>query len=168
MGDITLKECEWISIAAMDINRVIGSGNKLPWNIPKDMIWFKTATKGHILITGRKTFESMKKIYPENEYYILTRNRNYTSDQVNVKVIHKIEEIPDTGSEGKKVWICGGSEIYKATIAKCKYIYITQIKKTFEGNRYFPEFESDFYLEQVFYEEEEISIKKYKRATKGV
>jgi dihydrofolate reductase len=152
----------------MDVNRVIGSGNKLPWNIPKDMIWFNTATKGHILVVGRKTFESMKKIYSENEYYILTRDRNYASDKSNIKVIHQIEEIPDTGSEGKKVWICGGSEIYKATIGKCKYIYITQIKRTFEGNRYFPEFESDFYLEQVFYDDEEISIKKYKRVTRGL
>ncbi|WP_077610097.1 dihydrofolate reductase [Clostridium sp. Marseille-P2415] len=161
-----MKECEWNAIAAMDSNRVIGNGYKLPWNMPKDMEWFHAATKGHILVVGRKTFESIKKIYPENVYYILTRNRNYVVDKANVRIIHQVSEIPQTGMDGKKVWICGGSEIYAATIAKCRHVYITQIKRAYEGNKYFPAFERDFNLDQVIYEDDEISIMKYKKVAR--
>ena len=45
-------------VAAMARNRVIGKDNHLPWNLPEDMKFFREVTKGHILLMGRKTFDS--------------------------------------------------------------------------------------------------------------
>ena len=47
------------AIAAMSLNRVIGAGNKIPWHLPEDFKWFKQMTSGHVVIMGRKTFESL-------------------------------------------------------------------------------------------------------------
>jgi dihydrofolate reductase len=49
---------EFILIAAVARNRVIGKDNQLLWNIPEDMAHFKTLTAGHTVIMGRKTWES--------------------------------------------------------------------------------------------------------------
>src|SRR5207302_7233975 len=49
------------AIAAMSENRVIGAGNKIPWHLPEDFKWFKQMTTGHIVVMGRKTFESLSK-----------------------------------------------------------------------------------------------------------
>ena len=48
-------------IAAASDNDVIGNDNKLIWHLSKDLIRFKNLTKGHHVIMGRKTFESMPK-----------------------------------------------------------------------------------------------------------
>jgi dihydrofolate reductase len=62
------------AIAAMSLNRVIGSGNKIPWYLPEDFKWFKQATMGHVVVMGRKTFESLGKPLPNRKNLILTRH----------------------------------------------------------------------------------------------
>ena len=46
-------------IAAMSENRVIGRAGDLPWRLPDDFKRFKRLTRGHHVIMGRKTFESL-------------------------------------------------------------------------------------------------------------
>jgi dihydrofolate reductase len=46
-------------IAAMAENRVIGRDNKMPWDLPSDRRHFHDITRGHPIILGRKTFESI-------------------------------------------------------------------------------------------------------------
>lgn len=62
------------AIAAMSENRVIGSGNKIPWHLPEDFKWFKKTTTGNIVVMGRKTFESLGKPLPNRKNLILTRH----------------------------------------------------------------------------------------------
>ena len=62
------------AIAAMSLNRVIGSGNKIPWYLPEDFKWFKQATMGNVVVMGRKTFESLGKPLPNRKNLILTRH----------------------------------------------------------------------------------------------
>src|SRR5437868_5994103 len=62
------------AIAAMSENRVIGCGNKIPWHLPEDFKWFKKMTTGHVVVMGRKTFESLGKPLPNRPNLILTRH----------------------------------------------------------------------------------------------
>jgi dihydrofolate reductase len=62
------------AIAAMSLNRVIGAGNQIPWHLPEDFKWFKQVTMGHIIVMGRKTFESIGKPLPNRKNLILTRH----------------------------------------------------------------------------------------------
>ncbi len=61
------------AIAAMSLNRVIGAGNKIPWHLPEDFKWFKQLTTGHVVIMGRKTFESLGKPLPNRINIVLSR-----------------------------------------------------------------------------------------------
>ena len=61
------------AIAAMSLNRVIGVGNQIPWHLPEDFKWFKKITMGHVVVMGRKTFESIGKPLPHRKNLILTR-----------------------------------------------------------------------------------------------
>src|SRR4030095_9032067 len=61
------------AIAAMSENRVIGQGNKIPWHLPEDFKWFKQTTSGHVVVMGRKTFESIGKALPHRHNLVLTR-----------------------------------------------------------------------------------------------
>src|SRR3989442_491152 len=62
------------AIAAMSLNRVIGQGNKIPWHLPEDFKFFKQTTMGHILLMGRKTFESIGRPLPGRETIVLSRS----------------------------------------------------------------------------------------------
>ena len=58
----------------MSLNRVIGAGNKIPWHLPEDFKFFKQTTMGHILLMGRKTFESIGRPLPGRETIVLSRS----------------------------------------------------------------------------------------------
>src|SRR4051812_37480961 len=58
----------------MSLNRVIGAGNKIPWHLPEDFKWFKQMTSGHVVVMGRKTFESLGKPLPNRKNLILSRS----------------------------------------------------------------------------------------------
>src|SRR6185436_13535118 len=62
------------AIAAMSENRVIGSGNKIPWHIPEEFKWFKKMTTGNAVVMGRKTFESLGKPLANRINIVLTRH----------------------------------------------------------------------------------------------
>src|SRR6266480_2577992 len=63
------------AIAAMSENCVIGRDNQIPWHLPEDFKWFKQMTTGHIIVMGRKTFESLGKPLPNRTTIVLSRSR---------------------------------------------------------------------------------------------
>ena len=58
----------------MSENRVIGSGNRIPWHLPEDFRWFKRMTLGKTIVMGRRTFESLGKPLPNRINVVLTRD----------------------------------------------------------------------------------------------
>ncbi|HUE36596.1 MAG TPA: dihydrofolate reductase [Candidatus Acidoferrum sp.] len=62
------------AIAAMSLNRVIGAQGKIPWYLPDDFKWFKQMTMGHVIVMGRKTFESIGDPLPSRKNLVLTRH----------------------------------------------------------------------------------------------
>src|SRR6185436_860177 len=96
------------AIAAMALNRVIGLGNKIPWHLPEDFKWFKQMTTGQVIIMGRKTFESIGKPLPNRITLILSRSSFHYPG---VQTISDLSQV-DLANEPRKVFICGGAEIY--------------------------------------------------------
>jgi dihydrofolate reductase len=149
----------WIAIAAMSENRVIGDGNKIPWHIPEDFKWFKKTTMGHVLIMGRKTFESIGKALPERDTIVISRN---SFNHPDVKSISNFDEIDLYADQNKKVFICGGAEIYKQTIENCSELYLTIVRKKITGDAFFPSFEHHFNKGDLIKEEKDFSIFHYR------
>ena len=146
------------AIAAMAKNRVIGTGNKLPWHLPEDFKFFKEKTKGKVLIMGRKTFESLGKPLPTRFHIVITRNADYKYEDPNVEVVSNLQQAVELAHMlttkyfakfGDEVFICGGGEIYKQALDVTDRIYLTVIEKDYEGDAKFPEFsENEFKLTQ--------------------
>lgn len=133
------------AIAAMSLNRVIGAGNKIPWHLPEDFQWFKKMTTGHVLIMGRKTYESIGKPLPNRMTIVLSRSANSIPG---VQVVPELKRVDPNAAElaGKTLFICGGAEIYKQALPLCSDLYLTLVKRVVEGDRFFPSFEEQFEL----------------------
>ncbi|WP_318508653.1 dihydrofolate reductase [Bacillus sp. T3] len=138
-------------IWAMDVNRVIGKDNQLPWHLPEDLKFFKRTTMGHPIAMGRKTHESIGRPLPGRENIIVTRNKDYSSE--GCTVLHSVEELIEfsRGLKEQEIFVIGGAEIFKEVFPVADRLYITKIDYSFDGDTYFPEIAMDEWNE-IFHE----------------
>lgn len=127
-----------IMVARSD-NRVIGKDNDLVWHMPADLKYFKETTKGHYVMMGRKTYESVDQPLPGRLNIIITRQSDYYRECC--ITVHSLEEAFALGEENgqQEVFVLGGSEIYELAMDQVDRIYLTEIKAEFKGDAYFPE-----------------------------
>ena len=146
-------------IAAMDKNRVIGKGGKLPWNLPADMKYFKDKTLGKPIIMGRKTYESLGKPLPNRTNIIITRDRDYKAE--GCIVVHSAEEALKAAEGNEEVMIIGGSQIYKELLPKTNRMYLTIVDADFEGDTFFPDYDVKEWKETAYEEHERDAENQY-------
>jgi dihydrofolate reductase len=132
-------------IAAASENDVIGNNNKLIWHLSKDLIRFKNLTKGHHVIMGRKTFESMPKALPNRTNVVITRNKNYTAE--NITVVDSLENALKVCKDDPQPFIIGGGEIYRIGLTYAKRIELTRVYHNFEGDTTFPQIDKNIWKE---------------------
>ncbi len=63
------------AIVAMTADRLIGRGNDLPWHWPEDMRHFKHFTKGHTVVMGRRSWESMPGGLPDRTNVVISTSK---------------------------------------------------------------------------------------------
>lgn len=146
------------AIAAMSLNRVIGSGNQIPWHLPEDFKWFKATTTGHVIVMGRKTFESIGRPLPNRETIVLSRS---AFSFPGVKTIRSLEELPAPVAD-RQVFICGGTQIYEQTLSLCSDLFLTLVKREVTGDAFFPKFEDKFELAEEIRDTPEFKILRYR------
>ena len=131
-------------MVAMAENRVIGSRNDLPWHLPKDFQRFKDCTKGHNIIMGRKTFESLGgKPLPQRTNIVITRQEHYYSPS-SIFVGSLEEALQYAGqTQDPEPFVIGGGEIYRQALPYAHRIYLTIVHTRLDGDTYFPEFDSE-------------------------
>ena len=126
-------------IAAMARNRVIGCDNGLPWHLPEDLRRFKARTSGHIVVMGRRTWESVGAPLPDRRCIVVTRDRNYHAD--GAEVVHSLDDALARAADEQEVFVLGGAEIYALALPRADRIYLTVVHAEPEGDTYFPEFD---------------------------
>ena len=126
-------------IVAMAKNRVIGARNKLPWHLSADLRRFKALTMGHHIIMGRRTFESIGRILPGRTSIVVTRDRSYRP--AGLIVAHGVNDALALGTGDDEIFVIGGEQLYREALPLADRIYLTEIDREFEGDRFFPEME---------------------------
>lgn len=151
MADITM-------IAAIGKNNELGKNNKLLWNLPEDLKFFKEQTIGKKVILGRKTLESLPGLLPKRVHLVLTSQDLEESERL--KVFHSVEELLkylDTLDE--EVMVMGGGKIYKEFLPYADKLILTEIAEEKEADTFFPEFDKTKYQKNTLCTHEETGIK---------
>ena len=130
-------------IVAASENGVIGVKGCLPWRIPEDLKFFKETTLGHVIIMGRKTFETLPNALPNRLNVVVSRDSSYSAK--GAMTVRNIDQALGIAREHKKtygneVFIVGGGEIYRQTLDLVDRIYLTRIHQKFEGDAFYPDF----------------------------
>lgn len=140
-------------IAAISKTRVLGNSkgqtasDQIPWKIPTDMQFFRQKTTGHVVIMGRTTYQSMGKPLPNRTNLVVTRDPDFQA--IGVTVCHSIEEAIQEASEieQEEIFVIGGGQVYQAALPLADTLYLTIVEGEYEGDVFFPEYESLFRLE---------------------
>jgi len=123
-------------IAAMADNRVIGIENRLPWNLPGDMQWFRRHTMGKPIVMGRKTFESIGKALPGRTNIVVTRDASFFA--ADCVVVNSIEGAIEAAGDADEMMVIGGASFYEQTLPQADRLYLTLVHADIEGDAWFP------------------------------
>lgn len=141
-------------IAAINEEGVIGKNNHLPWKLTEDLRRFKNLTMGHIVVMGRKTFDSLPSGPLPNRIHIVITSNKSLYNETN-EYIHYIPLDDSTNyimtlyeKTKKDVFIIGGATMYEHFFSMIKRFHITLVKIKVSGSEnelvYFPKHPSYF------------------------
>lgn len=137
-------------IAAIGKNNELGKKNDLLWNLPADMKHFRETTRGHTVVMGQKTFESLAvdengkqvgRLLPNRRNIILTQDNTFEKE--GAEIVYSVEETMELLRKSTKpeeeVFIIGGGMIYKLFIELANKLYVTHVDEKFpDAEIFFP------------------------------
>jgi dihydrofolate reductase len=127
-------------VAAVARNGVIGADGGLPWHLPDELRTFKETTLGHVLVMGRRTYESIGRPLPGRTTVVLTRQPGWSAGADEVVVAHDLDTaLERAGTLGDEVFVVGGAEVYAAALGRADRLLLTFVDLAPEGDATFPD-----------------------------
>lgn len=128
-------------IACVNEKDALGKNGELLYRITHDFEWFKTVTKGQIVVMGVNTYREIGRPLP-NRLNIVICDKNRPKPEVaeGVIVAHHLDDVRlIAGFEQKhEIFVIGGEKLYKEAFAEgVDYIYRTFVKDDTEGDVHF-------------------------------
>ena len=127
-------------VAAFDHARAIGRDGTMPWHLPDDLKRFKAITRGHAVLMGRKTAESLGRALPDRRNLVLTR-----SGRVPFAGMEAVESLDAAiaAAGGDTLMVIGGGEIYALALPRATHLYLTHIDaRVDDADAFFPAFDA--------------------------
>ncbi len=127
-------------VAAVARNGVIGVDGGLPWSLPDDLRRFKELTLGHVLVMGRRTYESIGRPLPGRTTVVVTRSEGWAPGSSEVLVACGVPQAIDMAAAiDDEVFVVGGAEVYAAALPLADRLVLTHVDAEPEGDTRFPE-----------------------------
>lgn len=135
-------------IVAMAENRIIGRDDFIPWDLPEDRKRFRRLTMGHPVIMGRRTYQSLPRPLDGRTVIVLSRNRDFScSDGLRAGSLDEALDLAVNATGGDEVFIAGGGELYRESLAHADRICLTVLHQTVSGDVTFPELPEGMFVE---------------------
>lgn len=126
------------TIVAIANNGVIGNSTGMPWYISDDLKRVKAITMGHVLVMGRKTYDTIGRPLPGRTSIVVTRNPDWSAEGI-LRAPSLKEALDLAATIDDDAFIFGGAEIYAHAIDHTDRMLVTEIHADHEGDIYFPD-----------------------------
>ena len=120
-------------VVARAANGVIGRSGTLPWHISADLKRFKRLTMGSVMVMGRKTFESLPGMLPGRRHVVLTRDRGWSVE--GVEVAHDVDQALALAGDNP-VSVIGGADIFRMFLPLADRVELTDVLADVEGDTF--------------------------------
>jgi dihydrofolate reductase len=122
-------------VVAIDEQGGIGKNNQLLWHLPADLKHFKEITTGHLIIMGRKTYDSIGRPLPNRRNIVISRQGDLQIE--GVEVANSLSDAISLVANETKAFIIGGAEIFKQAMPFISKIHLTIVHHSFEADTFF-------------------------------
>lgn len=130
-------------IVCTDSKGGIGLNGSIPWTIKEDLQHFKNVTSNRYVIAGRITWDSIPdrsgkgvKLPNRTPIVVTSRDKYKVPNGVIVPSLHKaLKVIPDNYYD--EIIVIGGEQLYKEAIPYATKIYLTELNKDFNCDKFF-------------------------------
>lgn len=136
-----------VVIAAVAQNGVIGRAGQLPWHLPEDLKRFRALTRGHAIIMGRKTFESIGRPLPDRLNIVVTSQADWMHAGVTRVPSFAAAVACAEGAGYSLVFAIGGEGIFREALVDADRVELTEIFADVRGDVFFPKWERKDYDE---------------------
>lgn len=134
-------------IAAVAANGVIGLSGGVPWHLPADLQRFRRVTSGHTVIMGRKTWATLKAPLIDRENIVMTRQADFNPQ--GARVARSLDSAIRMASYPEPIFVIGGERLYADAMEIAQQLYLTELKRPFLGDVFFPQFDRSLWSELV-------------------
>jgi dihydrofolate reductase len=135
-------EVDFVLVAAVAENGVIGRDGALPWRLPSDLRRFRAITLGHPLVMGRKTYDAIGKPLPGRTNIVTTRDTAFAARGVTSAPSLEAALTVARGDALRRgvrhIMVIGGGELYRQTIGRARRLEITRVHARPAGDSVFP------------------------------
>ena len=149
------------AIVAVDNNWGIGYNGDLLEHIPEDLKYFKALTTGHVVVMGRKTWDSLPhKPLKDRLNIVISRQPRGPLGDMAFSIPMDEAKVRVSLSDNDEEWfIIGGGSIYQEFLSVCDRVYVTKSYKDHDNvDTYFPNLDNDSNWEII----EQSEVKTYK------
>lgn len=124
------------ALFAVDEKGGMGNNGDMPWPmIKEDMRWFKTATEGHVVVMGKRSWLSpdMPKPLPNRHNVVVTNNfiDQPDIDQIRGDVCEGLKRIEKKYPDSK-IFVIGGADLLMQAKPVLDRAYITRVPGTYD------------------------------------
>ena len=133
-------------VAAIAANGVIGRRGDLPWRLPADLRHFRKLTNGHVLVMGRRTYESIGHPLPGRTTVVVSRRAATVQEPVpdpSAEAVVTARTVPAALARAleidDEVFVVGGAQVYAAALEMADRMVLTLVDEDPEGDTWFPE-----------------------------
>jgi len=151
-------------VAAVARNGVIGVDGGLPWHLPDDLRRFKELTLGHVLVMGRKTYESIGRPLPGRTTVVVTRTPDWQAGSSEVLVAGSLPAaLARAAAIDDEVFVVGGGAVYAEALPYTDRLELTHLDAAPEGDTRFPDVDWSAWREVAREEGDGVAYVSYER-----
>ena len=135
-------------IAAVPRNGAIGRDNELLWKESADQKHFAATTRGHAVIMGRKTWESLPPRFrplPGRRNIVVTRNAGF--EAAGAETVDSLEAALQRVNDGPLAFVIGGAQLYAQALPHVDEMVLTEIDADLDGHVHFPAWDRQAFVE---------------------
>ena len=133
-------------VAAMTPSGVIGKDGAIPWRHAEDMKHFRRVTRGHAVIMGRATYESIGKPLAHRRNIVVSRNPALRIE--GCEVVSSLTSALELAREhDPEPCVIGGAQLYTQALPLATKLVLTFLHDEHEGDVYFPQFDPGDWIE---------------------
>lgn len=122
---------------------VLGSGGKIPWNLPKERNRFKRLCHEKYIIMGRKSFEEIGKPLSYCKIIVVSKTLSTLPQGLILKPTLE-SAIQFSFEKQNEAIIAGGQSLYEQALPLASKIYATEIYLDIKGDTFFPKLKNNW------------------------